>query len=291
MNKLILIQTLSFIVINSCNSQSKMDVQGHRGCRGLLPENTVEAFEKAIDLGVTTLELDVVISKDQKVVVSHDPFMDHEICTGLNGYEITRENEMSFNLYEMSYENIKKYDCGSKGNPRFADQVAMAAYKPLLSEVIKMAEEKSSSKIRYNIEIKSDPAWDGTFTANIETFVKLVVDEISKFPIENRFNLQSFDLRTLEEIHTKHPDIALALLVDSNQDINLVLQKLTFKPEIVSPAYTLLNQEIVNDLHQKGFKIIPWTVNEQTEMKRMIDLKVDGIITDYPNSLQKILSQ
>ncbi|SDB47880.1 glycerophosphoryl diester phosphodiesterase [Flavobacteriaceae bacterium MAR_2010_188] len=289
MNNIILIFSFSFLLINSCNSQNPMDVQGHRGCRGLLPENTLEAFEKAIDLGVTTLELDVVISQDNRVVVSHDPYMHHDICTGLDGHEITQENEKSFNLYEMTYDSIRKYDCGLKGNSRFPEQVAMKAHKPLLSEVIEMAEEKSAGTIRYNIELKSNQAWDHTFTPDIETFVALVVDEISKFPLENRFNLQSFDLRALEEIHRKYPDIPLALLVEGDQDINALLQKLTFEPEIISPAYPLLDQETVNELHQKGYKVIPWTVNEETEMKKMIDLKVDGIITDYPHLLQKIL--
>ncbi|MEM6803094.1 MAG: glycerophosphodiester phosphodiesterase family protein [Bacteroidota bacterium] len=122
-------------------SKISMDVQGHRGCRGLLPENTLPAFAKAIEIGVNTLEMDVVISKDKQVLLSHEPFLSHEICVGPEGEEISEENEREWNLYKMDYEQIKECDCGSKAHKRFPDQEKMAVHKPLLKEVILAAEQ------------------------------------------------------------------------------------------------------------------------------------------------------
>ena len=110
------------VICFSCNSEQSLDIQGHRGCRGLYPENSIPAFKKALDLGVTTLELDVVISKDKKVVVSHEPFMNHHIVLDPRGNEIAANDERSYNLFEMTYDSIKQYDCGTKGHQDFPFQ-------------------------------------------------------------------------------------------------------------------------------------------------------------------------
>ena len=155
-----------------------MDIQGHRGCRGLYPENSLPAFSKAIALGVHTLELDVVISKDHKVVVSHEPYMNHEIALDVYGNAISQDNELNHNLYQMSYDNIKRYDCGSKVHPRFPEQKKLNVYKPLLEEVIDLADELTNKTIRYNIEIKSLPEYDGIYSPPVEEFVQLVIEVI-----------------------------------------------------------------------------------------------------------------
>lgn len=272
------------------NSHSQIDVQGHRGCRGLFPENSIPAFQKALDLGVTTLELDLVISKDKKVVVSHDPFMNHEIALDVNGKTITEAEEKSFNLYEMTYDSIKKYDCGSKPHPKFPQQQKIKTYKPLLEEVLDLAEKHSQKTILYNIEIKSLPAWDLVYTPKVEEFVALVLDIIKAKGIEQRVTLQSFDIRTLEEVKRKAPTMVASLLVDEFESITFKLKSLSFKPEIISPYYKLITKKRVKRLHKKELKVIPWTLNDEKDIKAMIDFKVDGIISDYPDRLIKILN-
>src|SRR6478735_9363012 len=136
------------------------DIQGHRGCRGLLPENTITAFTKALLMGVTTLEFDLVISKDKQVVVSHDTFFHHEITMMVDGEDVTEDNQQQFNLYEMKYADIKEIDVGMKRHPRFSSQAKVPAVKPLLKELIETS-ERLSSKIKYNGEIKSTVDGDG----------------------------------------------------------------------------------------------------------------------------------
>ena len=280
----------SFMVLSTFNPKSKIDVQGHRGCRGLLPENTIPAFQKAIDLGVKTLEMDLVISKDNKVVVSHDPFMSHEIALDVSGNEITESEEQSYNLYTMTYDSIKMYDCGSKHHKRFPNQKKLNVYKPLLTEVIDLAEVQTHHKIQYNIEIKSLPKWDNVFTPKVEEFVALVLKIINEKGISKRVTLQSFDVRALEEIKKNAPQINTSLLVDEYESINNKLNLLSYKPEIISPYFKLINASIVNNLHKKGYKVIPWTINEQKDINAMIDYKVDGIISDYPDRVIQLLN-
>ena len=136
-----------FLLLLTVNSFSQeFDIQGHRGCRGLLPENSIVAMKKAVDLGVTTLELDVVISADHQVLLSHEPFLSHEICLDSNGNEIYENNEKSYNLYKMNYDEIRKCDCGSKIHPRFLSQEKVKTYKPLLSEMIDSVENYIQKK-------------------------------------------------------------------------------------------------------------------------------------------------
>lgn len=148
-----------------------MDIQGHRGCRGLLPENSLPAFEKAIDLGVNTLELDVVVSKDLRVVVSHEPYMSKTICTMPNGNDIN--NPYQLNLFQMSYDSIKKFDCGTRFHPSYPEQEKITTNKPLLSEVFDLVKSKDSD-VWFNIEIKSLSQFYGVYTPFPEDYVKVV---------------------------------------------------------------------------------------------------------------------
>lgn len=281
---------LSFMVLSTCNSNLSIDVQGHRGCRGLYPENTLPAFQNAIDLGVTTLEMDLVISKDNKVVVSHDPFMNHEIALDVNGNDISEADEKSYNLYAMTYDSIKLYDCGSKLHPRFPKQQKMKVHKPLLEEVIDLAEEQTQHTIYYNIEIKSLPEWDDVFTPKVDEFVALALNVINTKGITKRVTLQSFDIRALEEIKRVAPEIVTSLLVDENESLEDKLKLLSYKPEIISPYFKLIDAVTVKNLHAKGFKVIPWTLNEPKDIKTMIDFHVDGIISDYPDVVIQLLN-
>ena len=138
------------------------DLEGHRGCRGLMPENTVPAFLKALDIGVNTLEMDVVISKDRQVVVSHEPYFNAAFSIAPNGLPVDKKEQKNLVLYQMDYAEIKRYDVGSNGNPAYPEQQRLKVYKPLLSEVIEQAEAYRKAKnlpfFSYNIEIKSEPS-------------------------------------------------------------------------------------------------------------------------------------
>ena len=192
------------------------------------------AFQHAIDLGVNTLELDLVISKDKKVVVSHEPFMNHEIALDISGNEISETNEKSYNLFDMTYDSIKMYDCGTKPHARFPEQKKMKVHKPLLDEVIDLAEEQTQNTILYNIEIKSLPIWDEVFTPKVDEFVALVLKVIKEKGIANRVTLQSFDVRALEEIKRVAPEIKTSLLIDDFESLDkleiTVIQTSNYKP-------------------------------------------------------------
>lgn len=269
-------------------TKQSLDIQGHRGCRGSMPENTLPGFLEAIKMGVTTLELDVVISKDHKVVVSHEPYMNHEFVLDSNGNEISEDEELSFNLYKMDYCSILQFDCGSKLHPRYPDQKKFKVSKPLLFEVIQMAEKAKDKNIRYNIEIKSLPEYDGIYTPKVKDFVKLVLEVIKSEDISKRVILQSFDVRALEEIHKLAPEIEISLLVNNNESIDEKLSTITFKPEIIGPYFELLDKTFVQTYQSLNFRVIPWTVNENKDIQKMIDFKVDGIISDYPERVFEV---
>ena len=282
---------LILLLVFNCKSVQKLDVQGHRGCRGLLPENSLPGFAKAIDLGATTLELDLAISKDKKVVVSHEPYMNHEIALDAFGDEIKRSEEKGYNLYTMTYDSIQLYDCGSKTHPRFPNQEKITVYKPLLMEVIQMADRKTNKKIKYNIEIKSHRNYDGVYTPHIKEFIALTLKVINEAKISKRVNLQSFDIRALESIHEQAPKIKTALLIGGNESIDDKLSKLSFKPEIISPSFELLDKISVAEYHRKNYRVVPWTVNTKEDIQKMIDFEVDGIISDYPDKVVEVYNK
>nr|WP_321224893.1 glycerophosphodiester phosphodiesterase family protein [uncultured Psychroserpens sp.] len=275
-------------VLCSCNEDKSLDVQGHRGFRGLYPENSLPAFKAALDLKVTTLELDVVISKDRKVVVSHEPFMNHEIALDVFGNEITPKLEKAYNLFAMPYDSIKLYDCGSKKHPRFPFQKNESVYKPLLSQVIDLAEDASQNAIFYNIEIKSKDTYDTIYTPQLKEYVSLVLDVIKSKNVSDRAIIQSFDLRALEEVKIQNPDVITALLVDENESIDSKLAQLSYSPQIISPYFKLLNQNNVLKYQNDSYKVIPWTVNQIGDINLMLDFKVDGIISDFPDRVLQV---
>ncbi len=275
------------------NSYSQnFDIQGHRGCRGILPENSIPAFKKALELGVTTIELDVVVSKDQKIVVSHEPYFSAGICSGPEGKVITDENEKTYNIYQLNYEEIKGFDCGSKGNSRFPEQEKMVVYKPLLEEVIKMSEEYCSEIGRkppsYNIELKSLEEQYQTYQPVPKKFCDLVFDVIRNLVPVTRITIQSFDHEVLRYWKISYPQYEIALLEGSISNPDKAIRELGFDPDIYSPYYKLLNQKKVRDLFDREIKVIPWTVNEKEDMKELVEWGVNGLITDYPDRFAEL---
>lgn len=265
----------------------KFEVQGHRGARGLKPENTIPAFITALDSGVMTLEMDVVISKDGQVVLSHEPWMSAAFCLDSAGNSFLEKDEKKFNLYHMTYDEIKQFDCGSKGNERFPQQEKMIIHKPLLREVIVAAEHHIKSftqyEVDYNIEIKSSPDGDNTLHPSIAEYSELVFNVVNEYIPLERLVIQSFDFRVLKYWHKKHPEVRLAALVENLKSIDANLKDLGFSPSIYSPHYKLLNKDKVKQLHKKKIRVIPWTVNEVSNMLSLKGMGVDGFITDYPD--------
>ncbi|MDH5609741.1 MAG: glycerophosphodiester phosphodiesterase family protein [Cyclobacteriaceae bacterium] len=271
-----------------------VDLQGHRGARGLMPENSIPGFLHALDLGVTTLEMDVGITHDKKVIVSHDPFFSPEICLDPEGKTIAEERAYMYNLYLMDYDSIIHYDCGLKIHPRFPDQKKIAAIKPLLSDVFRAVEGRISEcelrPVNYNIEIKSLADADYIYHPTPAVFSDMVYREIEGKIDWGRITIQSFDFRILQYFHEKYPEVRLALLIENDIPWQDNLDSLGFIPPIYSPDFSLLTKEIVEALHFQDMKVIPWTVNNPAEMKRMMEWGVDGLITDYPDrAIRQIL--
>lgn len=275
-------------------AQRTIDVQGHRGCRGLLPENTVPGFIHALELGVTTLELDVVVTQDQQLLVSHDPFLSHLICTGPDGEEITAAQEKQYNLYQMPYEQIRRCDCGSRQHPNFPEQQAVAAFKPLLTDMIDSVEQylrqHDRPPVRYNIEIKSSPAGDGVFHPAPKEFVTLLLAVIDEKGIMERTLVQSFDVRPLQEARRMALTLRQALLVGNPKGVRKNVKELGYVPEVYSPHFGLVNKKLREYTRQQGMQLIPWTVNEQEDIQKMLDLGVDGIISDYPDRVLALVN-
>ncbi len=267
----------------------EFDKQGHRGCRGLQPENTVTAMMNAVGMGVTTLEMDVVITKDKKVILSHEPFFNHEISTKPDGSHVTEAEEKGLNIYQLNYEEVKKYDVGMKPHPRFPQQEKRKAIKPLLSEVIDSVNQYMMTARRpplyYNIETKSNPATDGLFHPAPAEFIELIIAVIKEKGIQERVIIQSFDFRTLQYLHQKYPTIKTAMLIEENdkRTFEEQVKDLGFAPTIYSPAYKLVTEKLIATCHKLGIKVIPWTVNDKAGIEKLKAMGVDGIITDYPN--------
>lgn len=293
-----------FTLLAACNSKkltatendkynhpitSSFDYQGHRGCRGLMPENTIPAMFKALDLGVTTLETDVVFTKDNVAILSHEPFFNHEITTGPDGKIIEVEDEKSLNIYKMTFAETQQYDVGTKEYSSFKKQQKLAINKPSLAAMIDSVEAYTTKnnlpKTAYNIETKTTPATDKIYHPAPAAFVDMLMKVILLKKIEGRVIIQSFDRRTLQYLHKKYPSIKTALLVEAlnRNSFRKQLKDLAFTPTIYSPNQALVNANLISECHQRNIQVITWTVNDKKEITRLKKLGVDGIISDYPD--------
>jgi glycerophosphoryl diester phosphodiesterase len=282
-------RTIFFLIV-SFNAFA-FDWQGHRGARGLYPENTIGAMEVALQYPITTLEMDVVVSKDKKIIVSHEPWMGEEICLNPDG---RRVKIREYNIYKMTYEEIVKFDCGSATHPRFPQQKKITVGKPTLEKLISVTEMKlkslNRSAVEYNIEIKStlQDEKEG-FQPDYKTFSDLVMAKLKSLLPSNKYTIQSFDWRVLKYIHEKYPEVRLVALKEENFSPSEVIKELGFKPYIFSPWFKHLSAEKVKDLQNLGMKVIPWTVNDVADLKAIKRMGVNGIITDYPDRITEAL--
>lgn len=265
------------------------DLQGHRGARGLFPENTIPAFRKALELGVTTLEMDIVISQDNVVVVSHDPWFNPLLTTLPDGSYPDNDDLLSHRIFQLPYSDIESYDVGLRSHPLFPRQENLAAVKPRLLDVVNFAEEFAATHDRapvfYNIETKTTPAGDGILHPEPDLVVDLLLNVIDDAQIAHRTTIQSFDVRTLRVAKTRGTASRLSLLVEleDGSDLGTQTDELGFMPQIYSPHFGLVTQALVEQAHSMGMQVLPWTVNDRDDMVRLLSLGVDGLITDYPD--------
>lgn len=281
---------LTFISMGAAHSAKQtLDVQGHRGARSVLPENSLAGFKYAMEIGVDTLELDLGVTRDDVVVVVHDQIINSELCQ----YKDGRPIKGSLLVHSLSFKQIKQFDCGNKAILGFPTQSRLPGSEiPSLAEVFEMvvgSNLENANTIRFNVETKSNPAYPYA-QPTADKFVALVVAEIDRFKLRSRVNLQSFDPRTLLACHALAPDIELAILLRDKPKDWLAIAK-TYHANIVSPYFKSINEEDVRLMQNAGLKVVPWTVNSEDEWMRLIEFGVDGIITDNPRPLLKILGR
>jgi len=261
----------------------------HRGGSGLMPENTIVAMKNAIDLPqVTTLEMDLHISKDKQVVVTHNPYFSSDYTTTPEGAYLTSSEGKSRLLYNMPYDSIAKYDVGLKPSTTFSQRQSIAAIIPRLVDLIDEVEAYAISKGKvmfYDMEIKTTTSGDNINHPAPQEFADLVVAVLSAKNILHRTVLHSFDARPLKYIHQTYPEVKLSYLVTSTNATNYVqrFQELGFDPDYYCAQYTAITAQMIADCHARNVKVLAWTVNSVAQINQLKDLGVSGIVTDYPN--------
>jgi glycerophosphoryl diester phosphodiesterase len=265
------------------------DAEAHRGGRGLMPENTIVAMKNTIDLGVTGLEMDTHITADGQVVLSHDEYINPLFTLSPDGKEISSEEAKKRVLYKMTYTDLKQYDVGSKYYDKFPRQKKIKTYMPLLADLIDSVQlylkSQHKKQVFYNIETKCSPAGDNVYNPGPEEFAERLMTVIKQKKIMPFVVIQSFDKRTIQFIHQKYPDVRTSYLVENKKTLEENISDLGYTPFIYSPAYKLVDATLVKQCHDKHIKVLPWTVNTSEEIQKLKDLKVDGIISDYPDLL------
>ncbi len=284
---------ISLILISSCVSSKNVifhpgfEIVGHRGNVSLYPENTLEGFISAVSLGVDAIEMDLVISADKEVVVSHEPYMAAATVITPEGKRISRSKQKNYNLYRMTYDSIRQFPTGTLKNKTFRNQQQSSnAHKPLLSEIFEAVEnfrkKEGLEPITYYLEAKSRPPDYGIFQPHPREFAELIMEIVSKHQMEEVVIIKSFDANFLNLLKQKYPDIKTSYLIYETP-WREGLNRLDFTPDAIGPYYKQLRtKEQVKEIQARGIKVVPWTINSKNKIKKMINLGVDGIITDYP---------
>ncbi|MCX2574505.1 glycerophosphodiester phosphodiesterase family protein [Pedobacter sandarakinus] len=266
--------------------------EAHRGGRGLMPENTITAMLNAMTIdGITTLEMDTHVTKDGKVVVTHDDYLSPAFMVSPNGTEIPASDAKKYAVFGMKYKDLRKFDLGSKFYDLFPSQKKIKTEIPLLGDLINAVQADIKLHKRkqffYNIETKCSEKGDGITNPTPEVFVQLLMNVIEHHKIASYVVIQSFDKRTIQIINKKYPNIKTSFLVSNKKTYEENISDLGFKPFIISPAFQMVDKNFVDSAHADGVKVIPWTANTTTEIVNLKALKVDGIISDYPDILVK----
>jgi glycerophosphoryl diester phosphodiesterase len=293
-----------------------LDIQGHRGARGLMPENTLPAFARALAIGVTTLELDCAITRDGVIVVSHDSILNPDITRGPDGGWLAQDGPP---IGELTYDELQRYDVGrikpgSAYASRFPRQQAVdGARIPRLADVFALARKAGNDSVRFNIETKISPLHPER-TAPPGVFARALIALILKEKMEKRATVQSFDWRTLALVQQDAPEISTVYLTAQQTFTDNILTNQTESPwmpgthvsrfggsiprlvraaggAVWSPSYAEISEENVKEAQDLGLKVVVWTVNDEADMRCMMDWKVDGIISDYPDLLRKVAGE
>ena len=293
-----------------------LDLQGHRGARGLLPENTLPAFARALTIGVTTLELDTAITRDGAVVVSHDATLNPEITRGADGQWLTR-GDMAIRALtwaELQLFDVGRIRPGSVYARRFAGQQPVDGTRmPRLTDVFALARRAGNAQVRFNIETKISPEHPQR-TLPPEAFARALIEVIRREQLASRVTIQSFDWRTLQAVQREAPEIPTVYLsaqqswqdnIRAGQTSSLwtadrhVSSYGGSVPRMVkaaggavwSPYFGDVTRDAVHEARQAGLKVVVWTVNAPRDMARMIEFGVDGIISDYPDRLRRVAAE
>jgi len=296
---------------------SAFDLQGHRGARGLAPENTLPAFARALSLGVTTLELDVGVTRDGVVVVMHDRRLNPDVARGPDGQWLAGAGPA---IVDLTFEELQRYDVGrlkpdSPYAKSFPDQAAVDGTRaPKLAEVFALAAKAGNSTVRFNIETKLSPLAPAE-TLDPETFARALVAEIRAAGAAARTSVQSFDWRTLQVVQQDAPEIAtvyLSLARGGGDNVQVGRPGASpwlagrdiddhggSVPRLIKVMGGRIWSPLANDLDEAGLKeaktlgltVIPWTVNDEATMRRLVQMGVDGLISDYPDRLRKVLAE
>lgn len=259
-------------------------LQGHRGCRGHFPENSLSAFKHAIGLGVDAIELDIVISKDNKIIVAHEPYMPANLCLKPDGTNIREDEEKSFNLYQMTASEIAKWTFGTLPYDAFAQQKKVVSHRLELAELLNLLDkDELDYHPQLTIEIKSHPNGDGIFHPKPEQYAELVLAAIEMLPEHWPVALQSFDLRIIKALDKQQSPFPLIVLNDDKKvEIEDICDDLKFVPEGYGLKHSLIDENAVEACLSLGIELSAWTVNEKKETERLFGLGVRNIITDYP---------
>ena len=268
---------------------------GHRGTRGLMPENTIPAMKKGIAVGANTVEFDIHITKDDKVVVYHDASFDPAYTSMPDGSDIPAGERKKYTFYQMKYDHIRQFIIGKKYYPQFPEQHLTVTYAPLLTEMIDSVEAFTRVQhyppVYYLLEVKSGPATDGTEQPAPEEYMRILMKALKPKlkQLNGRLLVHSFDIRPLQILHRDYPNIPLGFLTgDKKISFEENMKQLGFIPAFYNPEYHLLTPALLSKCHAQGMKVLPWTVETTGDMQRLKDMGADGIITDYPNRLTDI---
>lgn len=282
MHKLLLI-VFTMSISNIFSQQNSPLIFGHRGCRGILPENTLESFNKALEYNIDGIEWDVVVNKDKQLVISHEEYMDKTYCLKPDGSEIKSNKE--YCLYEMTQEEIETFDCGTKVHPKFPEQKHFKAYKPLVQEAFENINFKGKIIL---FEIKSEKKLYGKAQPLPEEYVDIILKEVANFQYKDQIIFMSFDPQIIELLYQKAPEYKLVYLHESlGLSGDKILKQLSFKPYALGIYSKFISSKTVVKAHEKGVKVFAWTVNKEKEFNRLLDTNLDGIITDFPNLYEK----
>ena len=270
-----------------------IDVQAHRGGAGLWPENTLTSMTNATLLGVNTLELDLQISKDGQVVVSHDAYFHSRYATRPDGSVVKADDPKEY-IYTMPYDSVARYDVGMRPSEVWPGKEQSPAIKPLATVLIDSIEtltrQRGLDPMRYNIEIKCKKGKDeGVNWPEYHEFVDKCVELLLSKNLGDRLVIQCFDVRALNYMHEKYPQLKLSYLTGKKDtDWDTYMGKLNFTPDWLSPEHSTVDAKMVENCRKAGIRLVPWTVDDESEIQRMIDLNVEAIISNYPDRVLKL---